>query len=99
MLKSITASEVQKQLEEGKEVKIIDVRGTDEVVRGKIPGAQNIPLHLLDFRMNELDKKDEYIIVCHSGGRSAQATMFLDSHGYNVINMNGGMLSWQGNVE
>ena len=49
--------------------------------------------------MHELDKSKEYIMVCRSGGRSGQATMFLESQGYNVINMNGGMLAWEGEVE
>ena len=58
-----------------------------------------MPLGLVEFRMHELDKSKEYIMVCHSGGRSGQATMFLESQGYNVINMNGGMLAWEGEVE
>ncbi|OLO28514.1 rhodanese [Alkalihalophilus pseudofirmus] len=77
---------------------IIDVREVDEVAAGKIPGSLNIPLGLLEFRMHELDKAKEYIIVCRSGARSAMATNFLESHGYNVINMIGGMIEWKGNV-
>ena len=71
---------------------LIDVREVDEVAAGKIPGAINIPLGLLEFRMNELDKNKEYILVCRSGGRSGRAAQLLESHGYNVINMTGGML-------
>ena len=49
--------------------------------------------------MNELDKSKEYIMVCRSGGRSGRASQFLESYGYNVINMTGGMLAWEGKVE
>ena len=45
-------------------VNIVDVREVEEVAEGKIPEACNIPLGLLEFRMHELDKKKEYIIVC-----------------------------------
>lgn len=98
-MKQLTAKEVEKLLQEGKQLNIIDVREADEVAAGKIPGAINIPLGLLEFRMNELDKNKEYILVCRSGGRSGRAAQLLESHGYNVINMTGGMLEWEGPVE
>jgi len=98
-MKTLTAKEVEALLTEGKKLDIVDVRETDEVAVGKIPGAVNIPLGLVEFRMNELDKTKEYIMVCRSGGRSGQASQFLESQGYKVINMTGGMLSWEGKVE
>lgn len=98
-MKSITPQEVEQQLKEGKQLNIIDVREADEVASGHIPGITHIPLGVLEFRMNELDKNKEYIMVCRSGGRSGQATMFLDNQGYNVTNMTGGMMSWEGDVE
>ena len=99
MMKEITPQEVEAFLKEGKKLNLIDVRETDEVAQGKIPTAINIPLGLIEFRMNELDKSKEYIMVCRSGGRSGRATQFLESQGYNVINMNGGMLAWEGETE
>ncbi|RXI96353.1 rhodanese-like domain-containing protein [Anaerobacillus alkaliphilus] len=77
---------------------IIDVREAVEVAAGKIPGSLNIPLGLLEFRIQELDKTKEYIIVCRSGARSGIATKYLESHGYKVFNMVGGMIEWEGNV-
>lgn len=77
---------------------IIDVREVDEVEAGKIPGSLNVPLGLLEFRMHELDKTKEYIVVCRSGARSAMASKFLESHGYKVTNMVGGMIERKGNV-
>ena len=32
--------------------------------------------------MHELNKNQEYIIVCRSGGRSARAVQFLESYGF-----------------
>jgi rhodanese-related sulfurtransferase len=98
-MKQLTANEVETLLNQGKPLNIIDVREVEEVAAGKIPGAVNIPLGLLEFRMHELDKSKEYIVVCRSGGRSARAVQFLESHGYNVINMTSGMLDWEGPVE
>jgi rhodanese-related sulfurtransferase len=98
-MKTITPKEIETLLFEGKALDIIDVRETDEVAGGRIPGAVNIPLGLIEFRMHELDKTKEYIMVCRSGGRSGSASQFLESYGYRVINMIGGMLSWEGKTE
>lgn len=98
-MKQISPEEVQNLVETNQEAAIIDVREPAEVAAGKIPGAVNIPLGLLEFRMNELDKAQKYIMVCRSGGRSSQATNFLEHQGYNVINMDGGMMAWEGATE
>jgi rhodanese-related sulfurtransferase len=98
-VKEMTAKEVEALLNEGKKLAIIDVREVDEVVEGKIPGAVNIPLGLVEFRMHELDKSKEYTMVCRSSGRSGKAAIFLESHGFKVMNMTGGMLAWDGKVE
>ncbi|WP_226529743.1 rhodanese-like domain-containing protein [Metabacillus niabensis] len=95
-MKQFTAKEVENMLTQGQNLNIIDVREVEEVEDGKIHGAIHIPLGLLEFRMNELDKSKEYIMVCRSGGRSGRACQFLESYGFNVINMTGGMLDWEG---
>lgn len=95
-MNEVTAKEIEVKLSAEQPLNIIDVREVDEVAEGKIPGAINIPLGLLEFRMNELDKHTEYTMVCRSGGRSGQATKFLESYGYKVVNMTGGMLAWEG---
>lgn len=98
-MRNITPTEVEAMLTQGKPLHIIDVREVEEVAAGKISGAANIPLGLIEFRMHELDKEQEYIVVCRSGARSARAVQFLESYGFNVINMTGGMLAWEGSVE
>ena len=98
-MKSISTEELQAKIEAGEAVNLIDVREVDEVDSGHIPGIVNIPLGLLEFRMHELDKNQHYYLVCRSGGRSGQATMFLESQGFNVTNMTGGMLDWAGEVK
>lgn len=98
-MNEVTAKEIETKLSKVQSLNIIDVREVDEVAEGKIPGAINIPLGLLEFRMHELDKSKEYIMVCRSGGRSGQATKFLESYGFKVVNMTGGMLAWEGPIE
>ncbi|MET3695782.1 rhodanese-related sulfurtransferase [Bacillus oleivorans] len=98
-MKQLSANEVAALLNENKDLNIVDVREVDEVTLGKIPGAIHIPLGLLEFRMHELEKSKEYIMVCRSGGRSGRACQLLEGHGFNVINMAGGMQDWEGITE
>jgi len=98
-MRQITAKEVEALLNDGNKLNIIDVREVDEVRAGIIPGAINMPLGLVEFRMPELDKSKEYIMVCRSGARSGRASQFLESYGFKVINMVDGMLAWEGKVD
>ena len=98
-MKTILPEEVQAKIEAGEKIHLIDVREVSEVEAGHIPGITHIPLGLLEFRMHELDKNIPYIMVCRSGGRSGQATAFLEAQGFNVTNMSGGMLEWTGEIK
>lgn len=98
-MQTITPDEVAVRLNKEKVLHIIDVREAAEAAEGKIPGALNIPLRLLEFRKQDLDKRHEYILVCRSGARSGQAAQFLLDQGFMVKNMKGGMLAWAGMLE
>ncbi|WP_085993136.1 rhodanese-like domain-containing protein [Oceanobacillus senegalensis] len=98
-MKEITAKELEHKLVSGEELHIIDVREDEEVATGKIPGAKHIPLGQIPDRLEELDKSEHYYMVCRSGGRSGNACQFLIQNGYNVTNMAGGMLDWEGEKE
>ncbi|MBT2690735.1 rhodanese-like domain-containing protein [Bacillus sp. ISL-47] len=98
-MKTLTVKEVEQKLAAGEKLNIIDVREVDEVKEGKIPSAIHIPLGLIEFRMHELDKNKEYVMVCRSGNRSGLAARFLEGQGFSVINMLGGMMNWDGPTE
>ncbi|KML35946.1 rhodanese domain protein [Cytobacillus firmus] len=98
-MKTMTVNEVEQQLAAGVKLNIIDVREVDEVKEGKIASAIHIPLGLIEFRMHELDKNQEYVMVCRSGNRSGLAARFLEGQGFSVINMLGGMMNWEGPLE
>lgn len=77
---------------------LLDVREPDEWQAGHAPDALHIPLRDVPARMGELaelpDDRAIYV-VCRTGGRSAQATAFLNANGYEAVNVAGGMKSWQ----
>ncbi|MFS0753046.1 rhodanese-like domain-containing protein [Oceanobacillus sp. 1P07AA] len=98
-MKEITAKELAEKVKAGEKLSIIDVREDEEVAQGKIPGAKHIPLGEIPERLNEIDKTEHHYMVCRSGGRSGKACAFLKDEGYDVTNMEGGMLSLEDEVE
>jgi len=68
---------------------LLDVRNPNELAKGKFKNSQNIPLDDLRERLNELDKKTEYIVSCQSGLRSYNAERILKQEGYKVKNLDG----------
>ncbi|GMK39328.1 rhodanese-like domain-containing protein [Paenibacillus sp. CCS19] len=97
--KEITTDEVAALIKQGNKLHIVDVRELDEWQSGHIPGAKHIPLGTLGQRRSEIDSKQETIVVCRSGNRSGLACEMLESLGYDVVNMTGGMMNWNGNLE
>ena len=81
---------------------VIDVRTPAEWQEGVIDGATLF----IDFKdsnfkqeIAKLDKSKTYVVYCRSGGRSAGASQVMVDNGFkNVINMEGGIMSWGGNL-
>jgi len=74
---------------------VLDVREQHEWDEGHIEGAQHIPLGELGERVAEVPSDRQVLCVCHLGGRSAQATVFLNQQGREVVNLAGGMDAWE----
>jgi len=73
---------------------LLDVRTPEEWARYHIQGALLIPLHELPARVDELDKRREWIVLCKAGVRSAYACAYLRQLGFRVRNLQGGILAW-----
>ncbi|GGL65047.1 rhodanese-like domain-containing protein [Sporolactobacillus putidus] len=99
MYEEIMPEEVERLLGKKSSLSIIDVREPYEFAEGHIPGAKNISVNAIQYRMGEIDKKTEHIIVCHSGSRSGVASAILSANGFKVKNMSGGMMNWTGDIE
>lgn len=79
------ANEIKSYLEKG--AIILDVRTVEEWNEGHSEGAKLITLQTVPARVQEIkDWNKPVIAVCKSGGRSGQATQFLQGHGVDVIN-------------
>jgi rhodanese-related sulfurtransferase len=92
MIPTVTIDQVPHPLPEG--LHVLDVREPGEWAHGHIEGALHIPLGTLTARVSELPE-GQTLVVCKVGGRSAQAVMWLQQQGHDVVNLDGGMLDWE----
>lgn len=99
--RDITSAEAQAILESNPNAFLLDVRGPGEYEEIHIPGATLIPLHELPARLAEVPSDaDPVIVYCKSGGRSAAAAEILAEAGFeDVLNVEGGILGWDGPTE
>lgn len=91
-LQEVSAAEALKRAAAGSYV--FDVREQDEWDRGHSPLAHLVPMSQLGEHLDEVPKDEEVLVVCHAGGRSLRVTKALSDAGYQVVNVEGGMLAW-----
>ncbi len=77
---------------------VLDVREDKETREGILHGAKNIPVGVLEKRIDEVGKNKErpVLVYCRSGNRSVTASNVLTKHGFTrVNNLKGGIIAWQ----
>jgi rhodanese-related sulfurtransferase len=92
-IKSVSTDELVSRLQQNK-TQLIDVREPHEYAAGHIKGARNVPGGNIESLTVPAGTK--LFVICHSGMRSKRAYKILDKKGFDVTNVNGGMMSWKG---
>lgn len=92
-LAQVSADELRGMLDEP-EVRVLDVRRATEFARGHLPGAINIAHTRLADRLDEVPGDKHLLVNCRTGQRSSRAGAFLQRMGYEVTNLEGGILAW-----
>jgi rhodanese-related sulfurtransferase len=90
--------ELNRNLKEGADIAVIDVREAEDYEKGHIPGAINLPHDRWGtcegLRENTLNVLYCYTQVCHL---AATAALEFASKGYSVMEMDGGFEAWKEN--
>ncbi|MBP3949427.1 rhodanese-like domain-containing protein [Corynebacterium sp. Marseille-P3884] len=88
-MKSVQVNEVPENAQ------LIDVREPDEFSEVHAKNAVNLPLSNFAALSEEIDYEQPIYVICKSGGRSAEASQFLeDVRGTEAINVEGGTQAW-----
>ena len=95
-----TVEQLKTRLDKDDGVFILDVREPQEFQICRIPGSTLIPLGDLPERLVELEGRDDMVVHCKSGVRSAKAVKLLHEAGFSKAkNLRGGILAWIDRVD
>jgi len=79
---------------------LLDVREPWEVQTCALDNCVNIPMGQVPNRLDELDREQPIVVVCHHGVRSQRVAMFLEHSGFeNVYNLRGGVDAWAKEID
>jgi rhodanese-related sulfurtransferase len=99
----LSTDELAVLLDEGAEVRIVDIRSPAAFRRGHIPGSVNVPFPELTTRAEELADADHIVTVCPHGESSVQAARLLQSYegtgDARIESLAGGLTDWGGDLE
>ncbi|MBT3216448.1 MAG: rhodanese-like domain-containing protein [Candidatus Marinimicrobia bacterium] len=93
-------SEKGVELYDNGEYVFLDVRTAKEHHVKAIPNTPLVPVQELESRIGELEqyRNKKIVVYCRSGNRSGKATTILNKHGFDAVNLSGGMIRWNGPV-
>ena len=93
--KEISVQTLNKKIKNNEQFSLIDVREHKELEISKISQAIHIPMNTIPDNLHKIESTQPVIIMCKSGGRSAQVCEYLQNQGYsNIYNLKGGIIGW-----
>ena len=101
MIKQIKSSEIKKFIESNPKTVLLDVRTEDEWNTFGKPDTENLGIKsyfitisqdpgFLESVKQNIDKKEQVLVMCAAGGRSIIAANLLANEGYNALNVSDG---------
>jgi thioredoxin 1 len=92
----LSPSEFQAAIAKGDAI-LVDVRTPQEYGSGHIPGSINLDWTAPDYeeKFASLDRGRPVLVYCAIGGRSDQARAYLYEKGYQVLELEDGIVSWK----
>ncbi|MCU0315072.1 MAG: rhodanese-like domain-containing protein [Fimbriimonadaceae bacterium] len=95
MKKDILPKELQKRIEAGEQIRIVDVRSPMEYAGGHVPGALNVPLGTIGKQIEGIGDNETLVMVCQGGVRSDMACHKIQGSHPKLYNLTGGTSAWR----
>ena len=95
-------TDLRAERENGKSPVLLDCRDSYEWVQMRIPGSLHMPMGTIPYRLAELEKEVDIVVVCAHGARSYTVAGYLTENGFSARSLKGGLANWQvqgGDVE
>lgn len=96
MFTTIPIWDVDKYIESGGNLLLIDLRDRDSYGLGHLRGALNLPYEEMDRWIPSLPKNKLLIFYCFRGGQSMMVCRMLEPLGYCVMNVANGITCYRG---
>ena len=79
---------------------ILDVRNPPEIVTCAFEDSTNIVMDEIPASLDRLPRDGALVVICHSGMRSYQVTMWLRQNGFtNAVNLRSGIDGWAREID
>jgi rhodanese-related sulfurtransferase len=95
-MREFEADELKDYLESTTESPVLlDVRQPWEYDICNLDDSVLIPMSQIPVKLDQLEKDQETVVICHHGVRSRRVASFLEQAGFsNIINLKGGLDAW-----
>lgn len=98
-MRELNATQLQQYLVDNKPL-LLDVRQAWEYDICHLKDSRLIPMAQLPSQLEQLNKEQETVVICHHGIRSRMMGRFLESAGFvNIINLSNGIDGWAKTVD
>jgi rhodanese-related sulfurtransferase len=100
-MREFEADELKDYLETKPESPVLlDVRQPWEYDICNLDDSVLIPMSQIPVKLDQLEKDQETVVICHHGIRSRRVASFLEQAGFsNIINLKGGLDAWARTVD
>ena len=98
----MTVHELQARLAEqsAERPHLLDVRESWEWQLARIDGSQHLPMNEIPGEVENLERTQPMVVICHHGVRSLQVIAFLQRAGFdNLHNLQGGIDAWAREID
>ena len=92
---TISPADLRALREASRDVFLLDVRSPLEFESERLEGAVNIPLDVLDARLDEISESADLVVMCRTGVRATIAAETLGRAGRRARVLEGGVQAWR----